>query len=54
MYGCMILYVYNMYMSMVVYMIICVYEYMNICVVLCEIISVVIMALCVMYGVMWL
>lgn len=54
MYGCMISYVYNMYMSIDVYMIIWLYEYMSMCVVLCEIISVVIMALCVMYGVMWL
>ena len=37
----MISYVYNMYMSMVVYMYIWLYEYMNICVVLCEIVSVV-------------
>lgn len=41
MYGCMISYVYHRYMSMVVYMYIWLYEYMNICVVLCEIVSVV-------------
>lgn len=54
MYGCMISYVYHMYMSMVIYVIIWLYEYMNVCVILCKIISVVIMALRVYSVRVWL